>query len=105
MTEVVVVATLQPKGGERQFIIDTFTRVAPRVHAEDSGCLLYALHDAGQDGPLVIIEKWSSPERLAEHAKSPAMRELGQGFAGRLAAAPTVVRTTPVPVNGSQGAI
>lgn len=106
MTEVVVVATLQPKTGERQFLIDAFATVAPRVHAEDEGCLLYALHDAGgPDGPLVIIEKWASAESLAEHGKSPAMLELGRAFAGRLAAAPVVVRATPVPVAGSKGAI
>jgi quinol monooxygenase YgiN len=106
MTAVVVVATLQPKAGERQFLIDVFAAVAPRVHAEDEGCLLYALHDAGEPGgPLVIIEKWVSAESLAEHGGSPAMLELSRAFAGRLAAAPVVVRTTPVPVDGSKGAI
>jgi quinol monooxygenase YgiN len=76
------------------------------VHVEDEGCLLYALHDAGgPDGPLVIIEKWASAESLAEHGRSPAMLELGKAFAGRLEVAPVVVRTTPVPVEGSKGAI
>lgn len=106
MTAVVVVATLQPKAGERQNLIDGFARVAPRVHAEDEGCLLYALHDAGDPaGPLVIIEKWESADALAKHGTSPAMRELGGTFAGRLEAAPVVVRTTPVPAGGSQGAL
>jgi quinol monooxygenase YgiN len=106
MTTVVVVATLQPRPGERQFLIDAFATVAPRVHTEDEGCLLYALHDAGEpDGPLVIIEKWASAESLAEHGKSPAMLELGKAFAGRLAAAPVVLRTTPVSIAGSKGAI
>jgi quinol monooxygenase YgiN len=53
----------------------------------------------------VIIEKWTSAESLAKHGKSPAMLELGKAFAGRLAAAPVVVRTTPLPVEGSKGAI
>lgn len=83
MAAVVVVATLQPKPGERQFLIDAFATVAPRVHAEDEGCLLYALHDAGEpDGPLIIIEKWTSAESLAKHGRSPAMLELGSAFAG-----------------------
>jgi quinol monooxygenase YgiN len=106
MTAVVVVATLQPKPGERQFLIDAFATVAPRVHAEDEGCLLYALHDVGEpDGPLVIIEKWASAESLAKHSRSPAMLELGKTFAGKLETAPVVVRATPVPVEGSKGAI
>jgi quinol monooxygenase YgiN len=106
MTAVVVVATLQPKPEERQSIIEAFAKSAPRVHAEDEGCLLYALHDAGgPDGPLVIIEKWSSAESLAKHGTSPAMAEMGQAFAGRLAATPVVVRTTPVPVEGPKGVI
>jgi quinol monooxygenase YgiN len=106
MTAVVVVATLQPKAGERQFLIEAFAKTAPRVHSEDEGCLLYALHDAGEpDGPLVIIEKWASAEALTAHGQSPAMRELGGAFAGRLAGAPVVVRTTPVPIDGSKGVI
>ena len=43
-----------------------------RVHAEDEGCLLYALHET-QDGKLVMIEKYESGEAFAAHVKGDGL--------------------------------
>jgi len=53
-----------------------------RVHAEDEGCELYALHE--NDDRFVMLEKWASPEALAAHARSPAFAELASRLEGKL---------------------
>lgn len=57
MSAVVVIATLRP---------------LPEHRAEDDR--------------LVMAEKWSSAEALAEHSRGPALAGLNQALAGRLGA-------------------
>ena len=47
---VVVVAVLTPKPGRSQEVLDAFSVVGPKVHAE-AGCELYAAHT---DGDLIV---------------------------------------------------
>ena len=81
MTAVVVVATIRPKAEYRAEVIAAMEKVIASVHAHDDGCLLYALHEG--DDRLVMVEKWASPEALAEHARGPALAELNQALDGR----------------------
>ncbi|MCW2898834.1 MAG: putative monooxygenase [Streptosporangiaceae bacterium] len=71
---VVVVATIHPTAEGREAVIDAFRHAVARVHAEDVGCELYALHE--NERRLVMVEKWSSPEALDEHSRSAAVAEL-----------------------------
>jgi quinol monooxygenase YgiN len=48
-------------------------------------CRLYALHE-GADGRLVMIEKYTSPEAVAAHSKSPELAELIVPLKGKLGA-------------------
>jgi quinol monooxygenase YgiN len=77
---VVVVATIRPLPDRRAEVIAALEAVIARVHAEDDGCLLYALHE-GKDR-LVMVEKWSSGEALAAHGRGPAIAELGKRLDG-----------------------
>ena len=52
---VVVVATIHPRRNCRDQVIAALEKAVIRVHAEDSGCELYALHE--NDDQLVMIEK------------------------------------------------
>jgi quinol monooxygenase YgiN len=79
---VVVVATLYPLEEHAEEVCETLKEVISRVHSEDEGCELYALHRS--EGRLVMIEKWTSSEALAAHSKSDASRELSQKLAGKL---------------------
>jgi quinol monooxygenase YgiN len=83
MTEVVVVATIRPLPERRAEVIAAMEKVIADVHAQDDGCLLYALHEG--DDRLVMVEKWTSAEALAEHSRGPALVELNQALSGRLA--------------------
>ena len=46
MTAVVVVATIRPLPEYRAEVIAAMEKVIADVHANDDGCLLYALHEA-----------------------------------------------------------
>jgi quinol monooxygenase YgiN len=82
MTDVVVIATIRPLPEHRAEVVAAMEKVIADVHAQDDGCLLYALHEG--DDRLVMVEKWSSPEALGVHSRGPALAELNEALKGRL---------------------
>lgn len=100
---VVVVATIHPLPERRAEVIAAMEAVIARTHAEDDGCLLYALHQ-GPDR-LVMIEKWSSQEALAAHLRGPAIAELQQRTAGLLSAPADIVTLEPHPAGSADQGI
>lgn len=95
MTAVVVVATIRPLPEHRAEVIAAFEKAIAAVHADDAGCLLYALHEA--DDRLVMIEKWASQDALDAHSRGAALRELGPALAGKVEGAPDVQVLRPHP--------
>lgn len=92
---VVVVATLRPLPDHRAEVIAVLEAVIARVHAEDEGCLLYALHE-GPDR-LVMVEQWSTAEALARHGRGGAIAELGKRLNGLVEGATEVQVLQPHP--------
>jgi quinol monooxygenase YgiN len=86
---IAVVATIFPTPDGRADVVAAFEAAVARVHVEDEGCELYALHEG--DDRLVMIEKWTSPEALDAHARGPALVELNGRLDGLLVR-PTEVR-------------
>ncbi|HEY5351971.1 MAG TPA: putative quinol monooxygenase [Streptosporangiaceae bacterium] len=82
MTAVVVIATIRPLPEHRAEVIAAMEKTIADVHAHDDGCVLYALHEG--DDRLVMVEKWTSAEALAEHSRGPALAELNKALSGRL---------------------
>jgi quinol monooxygenase YgiN len=82
MTAVVVIATIRPLPEHRAEVIAAMEKTIVGVHAHDAGCVLYALHEG--DDRLVMVEKWTSAEALAEHSRGPALAELNKALSGRL---------------------
>jgi quinol monooxygenase YgiN len=66
-----------------------------RTHAEDEGCLLYALHESA-DG-FCMIEKWASADALTAHGTGPAITELGPTLSDALTSAPALQVYKAVP--------
>ncbi|HUY47240.1 MAG TPA: putative quinol monooxygenase [Streptosporangiaceae bacterium] len=95
MTAVVVVATIRPTPGNQAAVIAALESAIARVHAEDGGCLLYALHE-GDDG-LVMVEKWASADALAAHSRGAALAELSESLDGLVAGPPQVQVLQPHP--------
>jgi quinol monooxygenase YgiN len=96
---IAVVATIHPLPEHRDEVIAIFEETIARVHAEDKGCELYALHEI--DDRLVMIEKWTSPEALAAHSKGAALADAGPRLAGKLASRGSVDVLQPHPAGDS----
>jgi quinol monooxygenase YgiN len=97
---VVVVATIYPVPEHRDEVIKALETVIARVHQQDAGCELYALHQ-GRDR-LVMVEKWASPDALASHGRGGAVAELNALLAGQLTADLDVQILTPHPAGTAQ---
>jgi quinol monooxygenase YgiN len=101
---VVVVATITPQPEHREAVREAVLAAIPQVHGEP-GCRRYALHE-GQDGRLVMVEQWESPEELAAHGKAEALTALGRALEGKLTGAPEVQVLTAVPAgDDAKGAL
>ncbi|HVV20267.1 MAG TPA: putative quinol monooxygenase [Pseudonocardiaceae bacterium] len=81
---VVLVATVHPKPEHRDEVIAVFETVIAKVHADEPGCELYALHE-GEDS-LVMIEKYTDQEAVDAHRRGAGLKELVAGLDGKLSA-------------------
>jgi len=93
---VVVTAVFQPAPGRRDDLVEALRTTMPGVHAE-TGCQLYAIHDA-EDGTITMIEKWDSVADLDAHGSGPAVASLGAAIEGLVTEPAHVTRMTPIPV-------
>ena len=93
---VIIVATAYPAPEYREEVIAAFEEVIGKVHAEEDGCELYALHE-GRDGRLVMIEKYASDEAVAAHRAGTGLAALREALGGKLSAPMDVQVLTPHP--------
>jgi quinol monooxygenase YgiN len=100
---IAVVATIYPWPEHRDEVVVAFEKAIARVHAEDEGCELYALHE-GTDR-LVMIEKWASEDALAAHSRGAALAELNTRLDGKLTSDADVQVLLPRPVGTPQQGI
>ncbi len=91
---VVVTAVFHPAPGRRDAVVEALRPAIAAVHQE-SGCELYAIHDA-PDGSIVMIEKWTSVEELDAHGRGEAVSALGPSLEGLLAEPTVVTRLVPI---------
>ncbi len=88
MGEVVVVAIMTAKDGQRDELEAVAREVViPPTH-EEEGCIRFALHrDVRDPNRLALIERWASSEALEKHLGQPHLAEFREK-AGPLNAAP-----------------
>ncbi len=77
-----VVATLEVKEGMESEFESVMKELAAKVHANEPGCSLYALHRAKAPRTYVMLERYADPAALASHSQSDHFR----GAMGRLMA-------------------
>jgi quinol monooxygenase YgiN len=94
-TPVVVTAYFHPAPGQHDQVVEALRPAIAAVH-EETGCELYAIHDA-PDGTIVMLEKWSSVGELDDHGAGEAVRALNASLEGLLAAPTDVTRLVPLP--------
>ena len=93
---VIIVATAYPAPEYREEVVAAFEAAIGKVHAEEDGCELYALHE-GPDGRLVMIEKYASDEAVAAHRAGTGLAALREALGGKLAAPMDVQVLSPHP--------
>jgi len=89
MSEVVVVAEIELVSGQEEQGLAALRELVEQTHANDDGCVLYALHRvSGEQSRVVMIEKWESMETLVSHGGSEHIQAFGAS--PTLAGAPKV---------------
>jgi quinol monooxygenase YgiN len=91
---LVVTAVFTPADGCHDRVVDALRPAIAAVHRE-TGCVLYAIHDA-PDGTIVMIEKWLSAQLLDQHGAGSAVAELNRSLDGLLARPVEVTRLVPI---------
>jgi quinol monooxygenase YgiN len=95
---VVVVATIHVKPGSEDAALEALSASIGPTH-EEPGCLTYALHhDLDDPARFVVVERWESPAALEAHAQTPHLKALFARVGPLVATAPTILRTTAIPV-------
>jgi quinol monooxygenase YgiN len=100
---VVVVATVHPKPEALDQVVDLFEKTIARVHQEDAGCELYAMHTEADT--IVMIEKWADADAHNAHLVSPAMNEMNAAVEELLAEKTVISVLQPHPAGDEKGAL
>lgn len=100
---IVVTALVPVQPDKADQALEILETAITATHGE-AGCISYALHrDVEDPARFVIVEKWASPEALAEHADTPHLKQLFTDLGPLLTAPPTIVRTEPIPIGDPTG--
>jgi quinol monooxygenase YgiN len=89
---VVVVATFYP-AKDMHDSVHALIKAAQTDVYQEPGCLLYSLHEAPDR--FVLIEKWSSADRLKAHGESVALKRLVRDLEPFLAQGVEIVELAP----------
>ena len=92
---VTVIATICPVPEHRAEVIAALEKAIADVHAQDEGCLLYALQEG--DDRLIMVEKWSDAAALDAHSRGAAVLELNKALDGKLTTPTDVQVLSPHP--------
>ena len=95
MSAVIVVATAFPIQEHRAEVVAAFEAAMAKVHSEEPGCELYALHE-GNDR-LVMIEKYASQDAVDQHIKGAGLAGLRAALEGKLSSPIDVQVLVPHP--------
>ena len=95
MSAVIVVATAFPIQEHRAEVVAAFEAAMAKVHSEEPGCELYALHE-GDDRP-VMIEKYASQDAVDQHIKGAGLAGLRAALEGKLSSPIDVQVLVPHP--------
>jgi quinol monooxygenase YgiN len=81
---IILVAELKAKTGQEQAVKDALVAMVEPTRKEE-GCLCYNLHESKDDKTqFMFYEQWASQAALDAHGKTPHMKAMQKGIAGRL---------------------
>ena len=99
MSAVIVVATAFPIHEHRAEVVAAFEAAIAKVHSEEPGCGLYALHEG--DDRLVMIEKYASQDAVDQHIKGAGLAGLRAALEGKLSSPIDVQVLVPHPAGST----
>jgi quinol monooxygenase YgiN len=99
MSVVIVVATAFPIHEHKAEVVAAFEAAIARVHSEEPGCELYALHVG--DDRLVMIEKYASQDAVDQHIKGAGLAGLRAALEGKLSSPIDVQVLVPHPAGST----
>lgn len=92
---VVVIATFEAKDdASEEQLLSALRESIPEIHGED-GCELFALHK-GDQGEIVLIEKWESEQLLDAHLAAEPVANLVRRIEPFIGSSPEVTRLRSV---------
>jgi len=97
MADIVAIATLTPLPGKTDELIAALTGLVEQVHANEEGCLLYAMHRHPDGLRVVMVEKYTGKEAVRAHRASEHVRAAGATLGALLDGAPEVLGLEPLP--------
>lgn len=93
---ITVVAFIKPVPSEHAAVKAALLQNIPKVHDEDEGCELYALHET--EDSFMMVEKWAGEEALAAHGGGGNFKDLSAALEGKLTGPIEVIVGHGVPV-------
>jgi quinol monooxygenase YgiN len=99
MSAVIIVATAFPIPEHKAEVVAAFEAAMAKVHSEEPGCELYALHEG--DDRLVMIEKYASQDAVDQHIKGAGLAGLRAALEGRLSSPIDVQVLVPHPAGST----
>lgn len=101
MAKPAVIAKLTCQDGKRAEAVKAFGQMFDHVQANESGTLVYALHeDAGDPNVLYFYELYEDEEAFKSHSGSDMMKTVGKGLRDVMAARPELIMLNPVRAKG-----
>jgi len=86
-----VTAKLQVQAGKNQEFEAIFKQLTAAVHANEKGCLFYALHQSREDTQTyIVLEQYADEAALTAHGKTDHYRNFGKELAGCMKGAPDI---------------
>ena len=95
MSAVIIVATAFPIQEHKAEVVAAFEAAMAKVHSEEPGCELYALHEG--DDRLVMIEKYASRDAVDQHIRGAGLAGLRAALEGKLSSPIDVQVLVPHP--------
>ena len=91
-----IIAKLTIKPGTNADIEATMKALQAKVHADESGNKLYALHKTDDPNVYVMLERYADEAALEAHRAAPHFKELGRKLGDYLAGRPDIQRMQEV---------
>lgn len=91
-----IVATIKIKEGSEKDFVSVAKELVAAVHANEPGCILYALHKTDDPQTFVMMERYTDETAVATHRASDHFKKIGARMGPFMTGRPDVLMLTEV---------